>query len=436
LPRGRPHAAQRQALHADEDRGAGVSAALDAVTDALAAAHRHAELGAFWWLVDDRALQRAAQLDGAVGLPLARIPLAVKDSFDVAGSPTTGGLRSAHRCARSDAEAVRLLERAGAVVIGKTAMDPLAWSTHGQADGFPPCLNPVDRALSPGGSSAGSAVAVAAGIVPLALGTDTAGSIRIPAAYCGVVGLKPAFGVVSLDGCLPLSASCDTVGLLAKTVAGCAAAYDAQLARSRTPTSALAAAERERSDGPIGVLTDLFEASDPTVAAVCSEAMGRLEAAGASLEAVTLGWWAPRLGLLLAVELAAAWGAQAEADPGRFPPVILTAIERARAIPAARYEQVLAELQAGREQLERRLSRFSALLSPTVPVPVPGLDEEDVAVSTRFTRIFNALGWPALSVPCGSDSRGRPVGMHVATARTVEDAVAVAAQVERATAAA
>lgn len=329
-----------------------------------------------------------------------------------------------------------MLERAGAVAIGKTAMDPLAWTTHGQADGFPPCRNPVDWALSPGGSSAGSAVAVAAGIVALGLGTDTAGSIRIPAAYCGVVGLKPAFGLVSLDGCLPLSASYDTVGVLAKTVAECAAAYDALLARSRTPTSAHAAAARERSDRPIGVLTDLFEACDPTVAAVCSEALGRLEVAGASLEAVTLGWWAPRLGLVLAVELAAAWGPQADAEPSRFPPVMLTAIERSRTIPGARYEQARAELRAGREQLERRLSRFSALLSPTVPVPVPGLDEEDVAVSTRFTRIFNALGWPALSVPCGSDSRGRPVGMHVATAGPVEDAVAVAAQVERATSAA
>ncbi|MGH2869852.1 MAG: amidase [Solirubrobacteraceae bacterium] len=426
----------RQALHPDEDRGAGVSAALDLVTDALAAAHRHAELGAFWWLVDDRARQRAQQLDGTAGLPLAGIPLAVKDSFDVAGAPTTGGLRHAQQdCAGSDAEAVRLLEGAGAVAIGKTAMDPLAWTTHGQAEGFPPCLNPVDPALSPGGSSAGSAVAVAAGIVGLGLGTDTAGSIRIPAAYCGVVGLKPAFGLVSLDGCLPLSASCDTVGLLAKTVAGCAAAYDALRAPSRTPVSALAAAERERSDGPIGVLTDLFEASDPSVAAVCSQALARLETAGAVLEDVTLGWWAPRLGLLLAIELAAAWGVQADADPGPFPPVMLTAIERARAVPAARYEQVRAELREAREQLERRLSRFSALLSPTVPMPVPDLDEEDVAVSTRFTRIFNALGWPALSVPCGSDSRGRPVGMHVATVGPVQDAVAVAAQVERAAAA-
>jgi Asp-tRNA(Asn)/Glu-tRNA(Gln) amidotransferase A subunit family amidase len=327
---------------------------------------------------------------------------------------------------------VRLLEDAGAVAIGKTAMDPLAWTTHGQADGFPACLNPVDHSLSPGGSSAGSAVAVAAGIVPLALGSDTAGSIRIPAAYCGVVGLKPAFGLVSLDGCLPLSASCDTAGLLADTVAGCAAAYDALLSRPPTPDSALAAAERQGPpDAPIGVLTDLFDESDPAVAAVCTEALGRLEASGAALEEVTLGWRARRLGLLLAVEFAAAWGAQADANPGRFPPVMRAAIERAREIPAVRYEQVLGELRVAREELALRLGRFSALLSPTVPVPVPALEEEDVAVSTRFTRIFNALGWPALSIPCGHDDRGRPVGMHVASAGPAEHAIAVAALVER-----
>jgi aspartyl-tRNA(Asn)/glutamyl-tRNA(Gln) amidotransferase subunit A len=327
---------------------------------------------------------------------------------------------------------VRLLHRAGAVVIGKTAMDPLAWTTHGQADGFPPCVNPVDPALSPGGSSAGSAVAVAAGIVPLGLGSDTAGSIRVPAAYCGVVGLKPAFGVLPLDGCLPLSASCDTVGLLAQTVAGCAAAYDALLGRPATANSALAAAEHERANGPVGVLSDLLDASDPAVATVCSQAMARMEAAGTSLEPVSLSWWAPRLGLLLAVEFAAAWGAQARADPGRFPPAILTALERGLMVPATRYDEVLAEVQAARQRLKRRLGRFSALLSPTVPVLVPTADEEDVAVSTRFTRIFSALGWPALSVPCGRDGHGRPVGMHVATAGPVEDAVAVAAQVERA----
>jgi Asp-tRNA(Asn)/Glu-tRNA(Gln) amidotransferase A subunit family amidase len=419
---------QRRALHADEDRGAGVSAPLDAVTDALRAAHRHAELGAFWWLADDRALRRAAELDGAARRPLVGVPLAVKDCFDLAGIPTTGGLRGKHPRASADAAAVRLLERAGAVAIGKTAMDPLAWTTCGQADGFPPCLNPVDPSLSPGGSSSGSAVAVAAGIVPLALGSDTAGSIRIPAAYCGVVGLKPAFGEVSLEGCLPLSASCDTVGVLARTVAGCAAAYDALTGRSR---AAAAAAPSARLGGRVAVLTDLFETTDADVAAVCSEALRPLEAAGSSLEAVTLGWWAPGLGLAMAVEFAAAWSDRADADPRGFSPSMLAAIERARSTPPARYRQVRAELLQARERLERRLGGFAAVVSPTVPGPVPAVEEEDVAVSTRFTRLFNALGWPALSVPCGRDKRGRPVGMQVATAGAAERAVALAAVVER-----
>src|SRR5205085_11651682 len=126
---------------------------------------------------------------------------------------------------RRDAAAVRLLETAGAVAIGKTAMDPLGWSTHGQAEGFPPCRNPIDPRLSPGGSSSGSAVAVAAGIVPLGLGTDTAGSLRIPAAFCGIVALKPASDQVPAEGCLPLAPSFDTIGVLGRSVRDCAAAH-------------------------------------------------------------------------------------------------------------------------------------------------------------------------------------------------------------------
>jgi aspartyl-tRNA(Asn)/glutamyl-tRNA(Gln) amidotransferase subunit A len=400
----------------------GERSATEVVAGALQAARDRSELGAFWFLADERALGRAAELDDRAGLPLAGVPLAVKDAFDVEGLPTTAGLRAGHRRAHSDAAAVRLLERAGAVTIGKSAMDPLAWTTHGQADGFPVCLNPLDHALSPGGSSAGSAVAVAAGIVPLGLGTDTAGSIRIPAAYCGVVGLKPRAGEVSLDGCLALSRSYDTAGVLARTVGECAAAYAVLVGRLPSPAA---------GGGRIGVLADLFEACDPGVSGVCRAALDRLRDQGVRLEEVVLGWSARGMGLVLAYELAQAWGTQAAAAPGRFPVEIVSAIERARTIPAARYEQARDELGAAREELERRLGGFTALLSPTVPIPVPTLEEEDVAVSTRFTRIFNALGWAALSVPCGRDAGGRPVGMHVASAGTIEPAISVAALLEQ-----
>lgn len=351
------------------------------------------------------------------------MPLAVKDSFDVDGLPTTGGLRGPLRHADADALAVRRLEAAGAVAIGKTAMDPLAWTTHGQAPGFPPCLNPIDLGLSPGGSSSGSAVAVAAGIVPLALGSDTAGSVRIPASYCGAVGLKPARGSVPLDGCLPLSPSFDTVGVIAGTVRECTAAYEV--------LAGVPLGSADSVGAPVAVLVDLLEASEPEVGDACHAALERLTVSGVRLEQVRLDWSAPRLGLVLAYELAEVWGEAAEAYPERFPEDILSAIERARTIDARRCARVRRELAEAGQELTRRMSRFSALLSPTVPTPVPDRDAEDVAVSTRFTRIFNALGWAALSVPCGRDRHGHPVGMHVASARGVTEAAAVAELVEK-----
>lgn len=408
---------------------AGRLAATDAVDGSLHRAHDQARWGAFWRLLEARARARAKRLDTSVtdGLPLAGVPVAVKDSFDISGVPTSGGLTGAHPAAASDAEAVRRLEAAGAVVIGKTAMDPLAWTTHGQAEGFPACLNPVEPTLSPGGSSSGSAVAVAAGIVPLALGSDTAGSIRIPAAYCGVVGLKAPFAAIPLQGCLPLSPSCDTGGVLADTVAGCAAGYDALAGTHR----AALAARAVRLSGRIAVLQDLFDASEGEVSEPCLASLPRLEAAGAQLEFVEFGWWARGLGLLLAVEFAAAWGTRADADPSRFSPVMLAAIERARSLSPARYEQVQSELASARHRLSRRFGDYVAVVSPTVPVAVPRLEQEDVGVSTRFTRIFNALGWPALSLPCGQDRAGRPVGLHIASAESVTRVVRVAAALER-----
>ncbi len=317
---------------------------------------------------------------------------------------------------------MRLLEGEGAIAIGKTAMDPLAWTTHGQAEGFPPCLNPIDRSLSPGGSSAGSAVAVAAGIVPLALGTDTAGSVRIPASYCGVVGVKLAHGSDLLEGCLPLASSFDCAGVIGESVGVCALGGEALLGE--------ALGDHEVIDAPVGVLADLLEDSEEAVARRCRDALGALEAGGLEIEPVTLGWRAPGLGRLLAVEFANAWGERAEAEPERFPADIRAAIIRAREVDCGQIEQARAELEHARAELAARLGGFAALLSPTVPTSVPSVEDEDVATSTRYTRLFSALGWPAISVPCGRDARGLPVGLQVTSAGPVERALAVAALVE------
>jgi Asp-tRNA(Asn)/Glu-tRNA(Gln) amidotransferase A subunit family amidase len=360
--------------------------------------------------------------------PLAGIPFVVKDNFDLAGLPTTGGLAGPHPPATSDAQAVISLRRAGAVPIAKTAMDPLAWTTGGQAPGFGPCLNPVGAGLSPGGSSSGSAVAVAAGIAPLGLGSDTAGSVRIPASYCGVVGLKLAPDATSLEGCLPLAPSFDSAGVLARTVAECRVAYQAlttpaaAAAGTGTATTASTATTAPR----VALLSDLFEAAEPAVRDPLMRVVSRLEAAGTVIERLSLDYWAPGLGLALAVEFAHAWSARRQAEPDRLPPEIVGSIDRALTVAPARYRQHLADLRQARIALTARLGGYDGLLCPTVPTAVPTVVTETVQTSTRFTRIFNALGWPAISVPVATDAEGRPVGMQIANAGDVPALLAIA----------
>jgi aspartyl-tRNA(Asn)/glutamyl-tRNA(Gln) amidotransferase subunit A len=383
------------------------SAAVDAALRALSA---QAELGAFWAVARYRAVEQARFLDARRGAgaqlgELAGVPFAVKDNFDLAGLPTSGGLIGDHRPVRSDAGAVRTLERAGAIAIGKTAMDPLGWSTHGQAEGFPECRNPIDRRLSPGGSSSGAAVAVAAGIVALGLGTDTAGSVRVPASYCGIAGLKPAWGAVPLRGCLPLGPQFDTVGVLAASIRGCAAACQVLTGGPAVPPIA---------PRRVGVLVNFMRQSEPEVVRVCESALERLKAGGVALEEVELEFDQRSFGLALAVDIARTWGDYVREDPGTFPAAMAVAVKRAAQVGEARFEDALAALQADRRRLAHQFESLDAVVCPTVPTSVPELEEETVAVSTRFTRSFNALGWPAASVLGGVDSRGRPVGVQVA----------------------
>ncbi|HEY2770791.1 MAG TPA: amidase [Solirubrobacteraceae bacterium] len=376
------------------------------VAEALARA-RADEFGAIWAVAEER----AAAVPSASG-PLAGVPFVVKDNFDLAGLPTTGGLPGPRAPASDDAEAVRRLERAGAVPVAKTALDPLAWTTSGQAPGFPPCRNPTGAELSPGGSSSGSAVAVAAGIAPLGLGTDTAGSVRIPASYCGIVGLKLAPDEQLLGGCLPLAPSFDSAGILGRSVAECRAAY-AALTRPSPATPSTATPRR------VAVISDLFDAAEGEVRDALAPVVARLEGRGIAVERVALDYWAPGLGLPLAVEFAYAWSARCEAEPERFPDAIVESIEMALTVAPERYQAHLSELREARIDVTNRLGGYAALLSPTVPTVVPTLENERVKTSTRFTRIFNALGWPAISVPAATDTAGRPVGLHIANAGDV-----------------
>lgn len=384
--------------------------ALERVESALDAAEAREELGAFWALDRERALSAAAELDrearGRRG-PLAGVPVAVKDLYDVAGMPTTAGLGGSIPPARADAELVRRLRAAGAVPIGKTAMDPLGASTGGQAPGFPDCVNPVDPALSPGGSSSGSAVAVAAGIVPLALGSDTAGSTRVPAAYCAIVGLRPALGWLPRRGMAPAMPSFDAPGLLARSVEDCVDALAALSARGTAPA--------RRGRLTVALLADLVEASDPSVARACREASERLgRQRGMGLREERLDWRAGGLGKALAFELAETWGERVDAEPSRFTALIRDTVEFGRGCGREEYRRSLARLTEGRRTLARRFAGVDAVLCPTVPVPAPDRDAEHVGVSTSFTRLFNALNWHAVSLPAGRDDDGRPIAVQVA----------------------
>jgi aspartyl-tRNA(Asn)/glutamyl-tRNA(Gln) amidotransferase subunit A len=387
---------------------------------ALAAAA--AAPGIFWALDGERARADARAIDAAVAAgssdrlrPLAGVPFAVKDNYDVAGLPTTLGLpEPVQVAADADADAVSALRRAGAIVIGKTAMDQLAWSMAGDAPGYPPLPNPAAPGHITGGSSGGSAAAVAAGIVPFALGTDSAGSIRVPAAWCGVIGVKPSYGRVSLSGVAPMAPSLDTAGILGRTAGDCA--------------SALAALGLDGSAAPSTVPPRciVFTGDVPTW---FTRAWDTLAAAGWELAETLESLPSVRLGRIMASELASGWPAL----PGAAA-FVAAGIERGQAVEPAELEADRARLTETERAARSSFAGHAQLLVlPSVPGPAPARGADaTVADASRYTRALNAFGWPCASVPCGLVD-GCPVGLQLAAApgddELLLDCVADAARV-------
>jgi aspartyl-tRNA(Asn)/glutamyl-tRNA(Gln) amidotransferase subunit A len=381
-----------------------VGTAADAIGEALARAV--AEPGIFWSLDRDRALEAAAGVDGgdAAGR-LAGVPVGIKDSFDVAGLPTTGGLPRPLHTATADAVVVAALRRAGAIVIGKTAMDQLAWSMSGQAPGRAQLANPVAPDRLAGGSSGGSAAAVAAGIVPVAVATDTAGSVRVPAAWCGVVGFAVSQGHLDLSGCLPLAPGADRVGIVAGSVA------DTRLALAAldgTASAAVAAAAPR-----LGVFAEAFAGLDDDEARQAyAAALSCLEASGAELVPLAGLPEAPGFGVILAAEFAASWAGRLEGEDVQ--PEIAAGIARGAKLSAERVTAARESVAAAESSARLRFEGLDAVVLPTTPLaPAPlGFDPSVRAVSA-FTRPFSAFGWPAISLPCGA-AAGLPLGLQVA----------------------
>jgi aspartyl-tRNA(Asn)/glutamyl-tRNA(Gln) amidotransferase subunit A len=395
-----------------------------------------------------RAAARRADLELRQGRdrgPLHGIPIAIKDIIDVAGLPTRCGSRVREDAppAQTDAEVVTRLRAAGAVIVGKTV-------THEFAGGVlsPPTRNAWDPARIPGGSSGGSGAAVGAGSCLAAIGSDTAGSIRIPAALNGVVGLKPTTGSVSTRGVFPLSWSLDTVGPLAKTVDD---AMLVQQAIADAPLSAVAGDEArpDLRGVRLGVPRPYFFARLQTdVEAAVETALDALSELGA--EIVDVDWKeagaATAAGFVVVrPEMAAIHAGTLRAMPERYGPVLRSRLEAFSLFPARGYLRARQARSAVRAAVAALFTthRLDALVTPTtgatatpvgeMAIRYPDGEEPVHAGFTRLTMPFNATGQPALSVPCGFDAAGLPIGLQVVGAPGGEAMLArVGAAYERA----
>ena len=376
--------------------------------------------------------------------PLHGIPVAVKDLFATQGIRTTAGSRIlADWIPDEDATVVRKLREAGAVLLGKLGMHEFAYGVSSVNPHFGDVHNPWDATKIPGGSSGGSAVAVAAGEAYATLGSDTGGSIRIPASLCGCVGLKPTFGRASLFGAIPLAWSLDHPGPLARTVRDVAiataaiAGFDPRdpISAERTVPDFLAGIDRGARGLRVGVPTDhVWDQCDPAIAGSVRGAIDALARAGA--EIVEIRW--PRAAEYAAAS-SAVLGVEARAyHEGSFPgrtadygPLIRARLAAQGDVDAetyARSMRLLLEARAG--AADRDLEGVDVLAMPTVPSRAWTIEEAKniprPSEWTRITRIFDLTGQPAISVPCGIDPDGIPIGLQFA-ARMWDEAAALRA---------
>jgi aspartyl-tRNA(Asn)/glutamyl-tRNA(Gln) amidotransferase subunit A len=375
-------------------------------------------------------LQPAKRMGG--GGSLEGVPVAIKDNIDVRGVVTTNASLVGRRPpAAEDSIVVARLRNAGAELLCKTNL--LEYAAGSVSPAFGMTFNPRDPRRTSGGSSGGSAALVGAAVCEYALGTDTGGSIRVPAAYCGVVGLKPTAGVVPLDGIFPLSPTLDQVGPLTRTVPQAAALF-AIIAARPLDLRAVATAR-------VGVLRQQLddEALEPGVHACVEGALDRLEQAGFELTDVEI----PELELvdraLEAIVVKEAFEIHRELleREGRaYGPGTRALIEAGRDLSALAYEQALADRQRVAAAFARLFEHADVLAGPTVafvaPHEDPAVGTPEGAIEGRFTGPYSLAGIPAISVPCGIAEGDLPAGLQLAAAMGADELLlSVAAESER-----
>jgi len=395
------------------------------------------KLNAFITVTGEAALAEAAARDEelARGIdrgPLHGIPIAHKDLMRTKGVRTTAGSKIfADYLPRFDAAIVAKLREAGAVSLGKTGLHELAYGITSNNPHFSAIHNPWDLARIPGGSSGGSAAAVAAGILPFATGTDTGGSIRVPASFCGIVGLKPTFGRVNVRGVLPLGFSQDHVGPLTRTVRDAAIAFQAM---ADEPTDYVPPADSNLTGLRIGLPQNFFmQQVDPEVEASVRAAFDTAAAAGGLVVEVKV----PDMEALrsaaatcLLVEAASALRPFLDRR-GDFGADVLPMLDQGKSIPAIDYIEAQRTRRRIGRQFARLFEQVDCIFTPATPMTAPkigqkaleirGAVEEVRAAATRFSRGMNALGLPAISIPCGFSRSGLPIGLQIIAAPRQED---------------
>jgi aspartyl-tRNA(Asn)/glutamyl-tRNA(Gln) amidotransferase subunit A len=398
-------------------------------------------LRAFITVTADTALEEARRAEarlaggGRPGL-LHGVPVGLKDLFDTAGLRTTGGSKIlAAAVPDRDATVVARLRAAGAVVLGKLNMHEFAFGPEGINEHYGTTRNPWDAGRVAGGSSSGSAAAVAADMVAGALGSDTGGSIRIPAALCGITGLKPTYGRVSRAGVLPLAWTMDHVGPMARTAEDCArilaviAGFD-----PADPTSSprpvpdyLAALTGDVRGVRVGLLDGFFlDETDPEIRVAVEAAVRTLQGLGAVVDQVKLDTVREVAAAAFAIvgsEALAYHASWLRTRPQDYQPDVRARLQMGVVIGGAHYVRAQQLRRRVRAEVDRALEHCDVLIAPTTPCPAPRVGQTEAVIGgrradlrsalLRLTRPFNFTGHPACSVPCGITAEGLPVGMQI-----------------------
>jgi Asp-tRNA(Asn)/Glu-tRNA(Gln) amidotransferase A subunit family amidase len=418
------------------DTRAGTLSPAALVEDFLDAAENHAHLNAFISISADKLRRDAQNLTSRQETsPLYGVPIAIKDLIDIAGETTTAASKLlATNIAKRDAEVIQRLRHSGALLAGKTNLHEFAYGGSGMISAYGPVRNPWNPSRITGGSSSGSASAVAAGMCPAAIGTDTAGSIRLPASFCGIVGFKPTYAAVSAEGIVPLAQSYDHVGPMTRSVEDARILYMVLTGASDHATAPAALR--------VGIPENYFYRDlDPEVSRAMSDVFAALERAGHTLKKVDFAIDEDRT--LASYESYTYHAKWVKESPELYQPETLRRILTGSKVTSEAAAEAKTRLERTRQEAATLFADIDVMLTPTVPILSPAIDDllahpetlrPREMIMLRNTRPFNVLGTPAISVPWDLSSDGMPIGIQlVAAPRKDFELLAIAEQLEKIT---